>query len=432
MAAAAVKNYDVVVVGAGAAGLSAALSAARLGANVCVLEKSSIVGGCSLISSGAFNVVLPTNSGDSIERHYKDTLEAGEYRGEPELIKKMVEEAPSAYEWLQQVGVVFKREAYRSYGGIYPRAYNTQEPYGKGYIIPLYKRCLDAGVEIFVNAEALRVSYERYRGYSIAVKTVSGEAIVRSRSLVAASGGFAGNSALCTLYDPRTKGLQTMAPKTIDGSFLFTLIDAGADSVGMDFIQLALAASIGGKQITGLSPDGCYVLVNSEGKRFVDETGSHKHISDAIFSLNNNTIYSVINQQGLSLLKDDVRRLIYQQSRTGNLNSGSTPDELAVKIGVSVENLKSSIRDLDDMSALKAGVTQYFAVPVMQGYQSTAGGLRIDVNARVLDVDGNAMSGLFAAGEVTGGIHGANRVGGNGLLDAVVFGRTAGENAARA
>ena len=428
------NEADVIVVGAGGAGLAAAVAAAEKGASVIVLEKMSAPGGNTLRSSGSFNAAIASaNHDDSPQKHYLDTFRYGGCRADPELVRTLTENAPEALAWLQSQGVRFSEHVYQAFGGMHPRAHNTLAPFGAGYIEALLARCRSLNISILTDHQVLdfhKNSSNRVTGVRV---LHNGQKIdfAAHRAVVAASGGFAADNDMCSIYDPRVDRMPTTNHPGATGEVLRALENIGASLVGMDYIELAPVCLVGKDVFETISPVGTFIFIDSDGNRFVDEMSTHEIITEAFMAKPDGRIFSLMDERGRMSLKDDVRAAFDAHVKNGNIFREKTLEDLAIRIEVPVENLKKSAQALcSDFKGKRSKLEPpFYSTRMKLAVHYTMGGVRINSKANVLDRSGRVIEGLFAAGEVTGGIHGSNRLGGNGIADAFVFGRIAGINA---
>lgn len=426
-------DTDVVVIGAGGAGLAAAASAAEQGARVAVLEQMPFVGGNTIRTLGAFNAVMHNTEADSLEKHFEDTMRYGGFRSDPALVHRLVTEAPEALNWLESIGVSFSPEIYKAFGSMHKRAHNTTAPFGAGYVEGLLQLCERRGVQIVTDTKVTSFvldSRDKRRIHSLKTQLHDGTVsdIATHGTVIVAGGGFAANRKMCSFFDPRLNELNSTNHPGADGALLWALQDIGATLTGMDFIQLTPVYEFNPQLIGTVSPVRDFIFVNSEGLRFVEETSTHSVISEAILRIYEQTIYCVMNNRAKESMKSDVRHLFEKGLQSGKILKEETIESLAIAMGVPVENLKKSSAAFN--SGIKEKSSPFYAAKIRLATHYTMGGIRINEQAQVLDRNNIPFHNLFAAGEITGGIHGTNRLGGNGITDAIVFGKIAGKNAA--
>lgn len=460
------KTYttDVAIVGGGGAGLAAAISATENGANVIVIEKLDILGGSTNISEGALNAVDPERQGkqgieDSIEKFITQTYEGGHRVGNMTLIKYMCENALSSVHWLESIGVHFKDEVGTATGALWQRSHYTTTPSGNSYIRVFEDYAAkhdNLTVLTGTTVEELLTEGKRVVGVS-AKRKDGGKVIVKAKSVILATGGFGANKALLKKYntgvwahvDLTTLGCTNMA-KSATGAGIEMGEKIGAAVTGMSDIQVHPCGTPGTGLMENIRTSGRNRLfVNLEGNRFVNEGAARDVLAQAVFDQKGQTYWIVVNvvrypsRDWVDANGATIANMVAQ----GSVIEADTLDELAAKIDVNAENLKAAV---DGYNAVVRGEktdefgfvannkadTQltsgpWYACKKVPTVHHTMGGLEIDVDTHVLDTEGEVIPGLYAAGEVTGGIHGSNRLGGNAIADCMTYGRKAGEFAAK-
>ena len=457
-------DTDIVIVGGGGAGLTAAVEATQAGSSVVVVEKNGFVGGNTILSGGIYNapdpeLQEPEGIKDSEELFYDQTYEAGDEVANPELVKVLTSQADDGLEWLKSLGMEFSDNIGQGAGSLYPRTHFSVKPNGTGFIDAFMENLDESGnAQILTETTAEHIIMEDGKAAGIKAKNFDGSdlTINAKQGVVVTTGGFAKNPEMVVEYKNEEKW-PNLDEKTIStnlgsitGDGITMSEEVGADLVDMDQMQFLYLGIPDRGPITGvLDLQAEKVLfVNNEGERFVREDGRRDVISKAIFDQPDGTYWMVHSSDVLdfdtakTVEQEDFKKVV-EEGKYGWVQA-DTLEELAEKMDVPYENLKKSFDDynksFDDKVEedefdrtlftypMKEG--PYAAVPRTPALHHTMGGLKIDEGAHVLDKDGNPIPGLFAAGEVTGGIHGANRVGGNAVVDLVVFGRIAGQNAA--
>ena len=297
------------------------------------------------------------------------------------------------------------------------------------------KAAEDKGVQFVMETAAteLVVTDGKVTGVKAGDTTYTGKAVIL------ATGGFAANTEMVLKYKPDYKGFVcTNAPgMTGDGIVMATAI--GADTVDMEQIQIhpTVSQETSALITEGLRGDGA-ILVNSEGKRFFDEVGTRDAVSAAEVAQPGGFAWLIVDNKMV-----EASSVIAGYIKQGLTVEGADVEALAAAMGVDGAAL---VETMDKWNAcVEAGKDEefgrtsfankldegpYYAIKVAPGVHHTMGGLKINTNTEVLDASGNPIPGLFAAGEVTGGVHGANRLGGNAVADIIVFGRIAGQQAA--
>lgn len=454
------SSYDVVVIGAGGAGFSAAIEAKNAGANVVLLEKMPAVGGNSLISGAEMNAAknwvqpkLGIND-DSPELHAEDTYKGGDMKGDMNVIKVMTHNALDAAKWCRDyLGVRFEDDNLFFFGGhSRKRALIPVGHTGTEFITKFQAKADELGIPVITNMKAEELIKDK-SGRVVGVKaTMNGASytFTAKGGVVLATGGFGANPEMVKKYNPKIdeRFKTTDAPGTT-GEALYMAERAGAQLVNMGYIQTyPICDPISGviELIADARFDGA-IMLNQEGKRFVEELQRRDVLSEAILkqtggycwvlwndkigSISNTvkehpTEYEAFTKQGIMATCDDLKCVadftkIPFDSLKGTVNR------------VSSMTGKGNDKDFNHRSGL-VDMTQgkYYVIKAVPSVHHTMGGVRINEKAQALTAEGKAIPGLWAAGEVTGVTHGTNRLGGNAYTDIIVFGRIAGKAAAEA
>ena len=484
---------DVVIVGAGGAGMTAAITAANEGKSVVVVESQAMVGGNSVRATGGMNAAKtvyqdekefgesagvektlktaaekyadnetitalaatvaeqwaayqanPTGYFDSVELMELDTMIGGKGINDPALVETLCEGTADAIDWLDENGITLHNVS--SFGGAsVKRIHRPVGDDGKvvsvgSYMIPrLQQACEKAGVQILLSTTAEEILTDGGKVVGIKATGATGETVtVNAKAVILASGGFGANLDMVVEYKPELKGFMTTNAPGILGQGIAMAQAIGADTVDMDQIQIHPTVQYDSAALIteGLRGDGA-VLINAEGKRFIDEVGTRDVVSAAEVAQTGGYSWLVVDQK-----MADASSVIQGYIKKGYTVEGKTYEELAEAMGVdsaafaeTMANWNQCVADKTDAEfgrtsfANPLDTAPYYAIKVTAGVHHTMGGLKIDTNTEVLDADGNAIPGLFAAGEITGGVHGANRLGGNAVADFTVFGRIAGKAA---
>lgn len=446
------KDVDVVVVGGGGAGFAAAVSAKEAGANVVLLEKLSAVGGNTLISGGEY--AAPANElqekegiEDSKEKFAEDVEKAG---GNPELIKVLADKATEDAYWLRDdIGVEWL-DSLMFFGGhsvkrsLIPAAHTGNE------LIKNYtKKCQELGIEVITEADVKEILAKDGKVCGVKAETKDGELVVNAKSVVLASGGFGANAEMCYENDKEVDEhvLSTNSPgATGDGITMAEKL--GADTVDMDKIQLYPVCDVETGKLLYCGDTrlvGGALLVNKEGKRFVEELGTRREISMAIKAQTDYVGYVLWDETsnektGTMASNPEEAKSLFDR---GLMVKADTLEELADHFGIDKEALLETVKTFNENSAKEEDPdfnlrmlgwqvkdAPFYMMKAAPAVHHTMGGLKINTEAKVLNKDGEWIEGLYAAGEVTGGIHGENRLGSVAMTDITVFGKIAGENAA--
>ena len=489
-------DADVVVVGAGGAGMTAAITAAAEGKSVVILESQSMVGGNSVRATGGMNAgktvyqdenefgesagvektlktaaekyadnetitalaktvseqwaayqANPTGYFDSVELMELDTMIGGKGVNDPALVETLCSNSADAIDWLGEQGITL--HSVSSFGGAsVKRIHRPVDAEGKtlsvgSYMIPLLEEdCQKAGVQMMLNTTATEILTDD-NGAAVGIKATgaSGETItINAKAVVLTTGGFGANLDMVVEYKPELKGFMTTNAPGILGQGIKMAQAIGADTVDMDQIQIhpTVEANTAALITEGLRGDGA-VLINAEGKRFIDEVGTRDVVSAAEIAQTGSYSWLVVDQAMV-----DASSVIQGYIKKGYTVTGETYEELGKAMGVDEAAFAETMNtwngyveakndpDFGRTSfANKLDTAPYYAIKVTAGVHHTMGGLKINTNTEVLNENGEIIPGLFAAGEVTGGVHGANRLGGNAVADFTVFGRIAGAAASK-
>ena len=442
-------SCDIVVVGAGGAGLCAAVEAASQGCKVIVVEKQGIVGGNTNYSTGGINAAetsIQRSLGiyDSKELFYDDTMKGGHYLNDSSLVRSFVENGPLTIDWLISLGTDLSDVGLM--GGSSVK--RTHRPQGGTAIGPHLMKVLKEAahtrnVEIRTHNKVtgLITQNNRISGVNVEKKDGSTYSIL-AKVVIIATGGFGANLEMVTRYCPTLRGMATLNHQGATGD-AFTWIKAvGGYLIDLDKIQIHPTSEyVNHILITEAVRGNGAILVNSDGQRFVNEMQTRDSVSAAILSQRGGMAFLLFDQQ----VRQSLASIETYQNQ-GVLISATTIAELADKMGINRQTLTSTMSRYTEMqlngkdddfgraaSAMTAplNVPPFYAVGVTPAIHHTMGGIKVDPDMHVLREDGTVLPGLYAAGEVTGGLHGANRLGCNGVGDVVVNGKIAGRNAAK-
>lgn len=437
------EEHDIVVVGGGGAGLAAAARAGELGADVILLEKNNALGGNTLISGGFLGVVDNKRQKnrsylDSPERHIKDIWENGDRIANKKLIECLVKESPRMLAWIESKGVKFQDSLVEIYGSHFPRCHVPLQPNGLAYVRALSAEVMRNKIPVLTSCKVIGL-IENSSGRVIGVRALhkGRERNIRARkAVILAAGGFGANRELVSQFDPRLTGLATNSSQGSTGEVLLAASRLGADVVDMEQIQCLPGPLPNGKIRARLHNNvQRFIFVNSEGKRFVDERSRRDVLTAKVLELPEKRCFCIIDQAGLESYDLLVQRDAIRAAESGDAVKADSIAELASKLRLDPKILQQTVTDRNSEikedktdSRLPISKPPFWASIVTMRIHYTMGGVKIDERAQCLR-SGKPISGLFAAGEITGGIHGKNRIGGNGLADALTFGMIAGENA---
>lgn len=451
-------SADVIVLGGGGAGLTAAIEAAQNGASVILVEKMPMVGGNTLISGG--EMAAPGNwlqekesIEDSKEQFYQDILKGGDNENDPELVRVLADNATTDAEWLRdEIGVTFEDYMLFFGGHSVKRSLVPKDASGVELIQKLSAKAEEVGVITHLNTAATELVQED--GKVVAVKAnFDGKEITykAANGVILATGGFGSN------LDMRVKYNEEMDEKILSTNSVGSTGDGitmaeklGAQLVDMEYIQTYPTCDpetgtllyVGDVRLEGRS-----ILVNKEGKRFVEELERRDVISKATVAQTDNVSYMFWDEASMEASKVNVKHKKEYDNliERGILVKADTIEDAAAHFGIDAEELKKTVANYNEYAANgkdlefnKRGELvaftdgPYYIMKSRPAIHHTMGGIKINTNAEVLNTTGEIIDGLYAAGEVTGDIHGTNRLGSDAIADITVFGRVAGRNAAKA
>ena len=488
-------DADVVVIGAGGAGMTAAMTAADAGQKVVILESQAMVGVNSARATGGMNAAKtvyqdenefdqaagvektlataaekyadnetitalaktvseqwaayqanPTGYFDSVELMELDTMVGGKGINDPELVKTLCEGTADAIDWLDENGITLHNVS--SFGGAsVKRIHRPVNEEGKvvsvgAYMIPLLQEnCEKRGIDIVLNTTVDTILTDA-NGAAVGVSGTDKDGntvVVNAKSVILATGGFGANLDMVTQYKPELAGFMTTNAAGAQGQGIEMATAIGAGTVDMDQIQIhpTVEANTAALITEGLRGDGA-ILVNANGERFIDEVGTRDVVSAAEIAQPGSYSWLIVDQA-----MADASSVIQGYIKKGYTKTGATYEELAKELDVdpaafanTMETWNGYVEAKNDPDFGRTSFANplnngpYYAIKVTAGVHHTMGGVTINSATEVLKEDGTVIPGLFAAGEVTGGVHGANRLGGTAVADFVVFGRIAGESAA--
>ena len=458
---------DIAVIGAGGAGMVAALTASDAGKSVLVefgenagLEKTLATAAEKYADNEAITTLAatvkeqweawqaaPEGYFDSPELFALDTLIGGKGLNDPELVNTLVNNSAAAIEWLSTVGADLHNVA--AFGGAsVKRIHRPVNEEGKtvsvgAYMVPILEQACAArnNLAILTDVTAEKLLTDE-TGAVVGVEAVgkAGNKItVKAKAVILATGGFGANLEMVSSYAPQLEGFMTTNAAGVQGQGILMATELGAATVDMEQIQIhpTVQADTASLITEGLRGDGA-ILVNANGERFIDEVGTRDVVSAAEIAQPGSFSWLVVDQKMV-----DASSVIQGYINRGLMVSGESYEELAANLGIPADTFAATmaawngcVAEKNDPDFGRTSFAQpldtapYYAVKVTAGIHHTMGGLKIDTETHVLKEDGTVIPGLFAAGEVTGGVHGGNRLGGNAVADIVVFGRIAGAQAA--
>lgn len=438
------KAYDIVVVGSGGAGLAAAIRAHDLGANVVIVEKMSVIGGNTNKASAGMNAAetkFQKLKGivDSKELFYKETMIGGKNKNNPELLHYFVENAPEAIDWLDNNGI--ELSGITTTGGMsVDRTHRPESGAAVGgfLISGLVKNINKRGIEVLLDTNVTEIITENNKVKGIKAVDDDGTIqTIKAKAVIIATGGFSANREMVEKYRPDLKGFVTTNHKGATGSGIMILEKLGAGTVDMKEIQIhptveQTTSYLISESIRG----GGAILVSQNGERFVNELDTRDKVSAEIINLPQHYAYILFDQK-----VRDENKSVEEYVSHDLVIQASTINELAQKLSINVDSLTKTIErynqfvsnqhdeDFGRTTGMRHPINTapFYAIKIAPGVHHTMGGVTINTQTQVLDVEHHVIDGVFAAGEVVGGVHGANRIGGNAVADIIIFGMQAGK-----
>lgn len=440
-----VETTDVIVVGAGSAGFNASIAAKTSGAKVILFEKASYSGGNSMLAAGGFNAVGTPQQAkkgieDKVEWYVEDTMKGGRYQNDKALVQILAEESADGIKWLESLGA--NMDDLKRSGGA--RVERTHRPSGGASVGPHLIHVLRAAakrndVDLRLNSRVEKIVLNDDK--SIAGVVVhgkhSGYNMIAAKAVVLATGGYGMNKEMIAYYRPTFSNMSSTNNVTSTGDGIILAKEIGASMTDIDWVQAHPTIGKDSRILVSETVRGVgAIMVNTDGERFINELTTRDRASDAILKQKEKWAWLVFDNQLYS-----AKKMVRGYDHLGMLKKGNTIKELAKITGMkslpeTVKNYnryqkkgKDEAFGRDDMP-LNITKAPFYAVRVQPGIHHTMGGVAINTESEVLNLQSWPIPGLYAAGEVTGGVHGYNRLGGNAVADTVIFGRRAGTHAA--
>ncbi|OCG48065.1 flavocytochrome c [Gilliamella sp. Choc5-1] len=441
------RAFDVVVVGSGGAGLSAAIQAHDLGANVIIIEQMSVIGGNTNKASAGMNAAetkFQKLKGivDNKELFYKETMAGGKNKNNPELLRYFVENAPNAINWLDDNGI--ELSGITTTGGMsIDRTHRPESGAAVGgfLISGLVKNINKRNIEVMLDTAVTEIVTENHKVIGVKVSEEDGSThLIKTKAVIIATGGFSANTTMVEKYRPDLKGFVTTNHKGATGSGIMLLEKLGAGTVDMGEIQIhptveQTTSYLISESIRG----GGAILVSQKGQRFVNELDTRDNVSAEIIKLPEHYAYILFDQQ-----VRDENRSVEEYVSNELVSQANMLEELAQKLSIDSKTLAKTVErynqfvtakhdeDFGRTTGMRHPIQKgpFYAIKIAPGVHHTMGGVTINTQTQVLDADKQIIQGVFAAGEVVGGVHGANRIGGNAVADIIIFGTQAGKKAA--
>lgn len=442
-------NYDAIIVGSGGAGLTAAIQAHELGLKVVILEKETKLGGntnraSSGMNAAETNVQLKNGVIDNVGSFYRETYQDGGRLNDKDLLGYFVHHSALAIDWLADHQI--KLEDVTITGGMsVMRTHRPASlaPIGGFLVNSLLRVVQEAGIPVFNEVKVTNLLQDEAGAVTgVAVSAQGTTKTVMAPSVILATGGFGASKEYIQRYRPDLADYKTTNQPGATGDGLKLAEGVGAELMQMNLVQVHPTVQqdhphvyLIGEAVRG---EGA-ILVNQAGKRFVNELNTRKIVANAITDLQEGGAYLIFDQG----IRDRVKAVNFYD-QVGLVEHGDTLADLAQQIKLPADQLAQTVATWNqavaahddqafhrttgmDRPIAKPG---FFAIHIAPAIHYTMGGIHINARAEVLDGNGNVIPGLYAAGEVAGGLHGNNRVGGNSIAEIVIFGRQAGQQAA--
>lgn len=440
------KSYDVIIVGSGGAGMTAAIEAKDAGMNPVILEKMPMAGGNTSKASAGLNasetsVEKAQGVTDSNDKFYEETLKGGGGTNDKELLRYFVDHSAAAVDWLAQNDIVL--DNLTTTGGM--SVSRTHRPHdgsavGAYLVKGLEENISKRDIPVFVNSDVTKINEKDGKVSGVEVKIEGETKQVDSKAVVVTTGGFGANQKMIAKYRPDLKDYVTTNAAGSTGDGIEMISALGGALVDMDKIQIhpTVFQKTGYLVSESIRGEGA-ILVNKEGNRFFNEMDTRDKVSAAELKQDGKYAYAIFGEG----TKDKVKAVDQYISKNMVVEADNV-EELAKKLDIKPEELKATVTKWNKAVADKkdsefgrtTGMTndisgKVYAIKVAPGIHHTMAGVKINTQTQVLKEDGQPIKGLYAAGEVTGGLHGGNRIGGNAVADIIIFGRQAGQESAK-
>nr|UKS68337.1 flavocytochrome c [Lactococcus garvieae] len=440
------KSYDVIIIGSGGAGMTAAIEAKDAGMNPVILEKMPMAGGNTSKASAGLNasetsVEKAQGITDSNDKFYEETLKGGGGTNDKELLRYFVDHSAAAVDWLAQNDIVL--DNLTTTGGM--SVSRTHRPHdgsavGAYLVKGLEENISKRDIPVFVNSDVTKINEKDGKVSGVEVKIEGETKQVDSKAVVVTTGGFGANQKMIAKYRPDLKDYVTTNAAGSTGDGIEMISALGGALVDMDKIQIhpTVFQKTGYLVSESIRGEGA-ILVNKEGKRFFNEMDTRDKVSAAELKQDGKYAYAIFGEG----TKDKVKAVDQYISKDMVVEADNV-EELAKKLDIKPEELNATVTKWNKAVADKkdsefgrtTGMTndisgKVYAIKVAPGIHHTMAGVKINTQTQVLKEDGQPIKGLYAAGEVTGGLHGGNRIGGNAVADIIIFGRQAGQESAK-
>ncbi len=440
-------DCDIVIIGAGGAGMTAAINATQAGKKVILLEKMPYAGGNTTKATGGMNAAethyqAEQDIEDSVEQFVEDTMKGGHDMNDRDLVTIMAENSASAIDWLDSIGAPLPKVSF-SGGATNKRIHAPEDGSGVGaFLVTRFLNKIDElGIEVMYNTTATKLMTLDGKVTGVMAEGPDAYYTINAKAVILATGGFGNNQSMIVHYRDDLLGTVTTSAPGVTGDGIVMAEAVGADLVDINQIQLHPTVEQATSMLIteSVRGDGA-ILVNQEGKRFINELLTRDVVSAGELEQTGSYAYIIFDQN----LRDGLKA-VEKYVSTGITVQADTIEGLAEQLGIDPAALADTLQkwnqyvadkndpDFGRDTGMDADLSKapYYAIKIAPGIHHTMGGVKINTEAQVIDTEGSPIPGLFAAGEVCGGVHGGNRIGGNAVADIVVFGRIASDSAVK-
>ena len=438
-------DTDIVIIGAGGAGMAAAIMAQQAGQQFVILEKMPYVGGNTTKATGGMNAAethYQKEQGieDSVALFAADTMKGGHDINDPALVETLASKSAEAIDWLDTIGAELPKISF-SGGASTNRIHAPADGSAVGnFLVDKFSAKLkELGVDIMLNTKATQLIMQDGKVAGVKAEGADANYTINCKAVILATGGFGANLDMIASFRPDLQGTVTTNAPGATGDGIVMAQEVGAALVDIEQIQLHPTV----EQTTSMlitesvRGDGA-ILVNQGGKRFTNELLTRDAVSAAELEQEGCYAYIIFDQH----LRDNLKA-IEKYVTNGLTKQADTIEGLAEQLNIDPATLAQTLADWNEAVKNKndtafgrttgmendLSTAPYYAIQVAPGIHHTMGGVKINTAAEVISTEGKVIPGLFAAGEVTGGVHGGNRLGGNAVADIVIFGRIAAQSA---
>lgn len=445
-----IEKTDLLIVGSGAAGFTASMAAREAGAkNLIMIEKMAVPGGNSQLAAGGMNAAgtkfqKQAGIADNPQLMFDDTMKGGKNVSNPDLVRVLADKSNESIEWLDKHGATLSHVG-QGGGSSAARMHGPADGAFVGPYLSKFFRDEAAKSNLDLRLNTKLVKLIKGTNGEITGALVKGKHTgiyqIDAKAVILATGGIGANPELIQKLRPDiSPEVKTSNQPGSQGDGIILGENVGAAVVDAKEIQLNPTLLVGSPVIVSETVRGAgAVFVNKEGKRFISELTTRDKTSAAVSKQTGGVAYEIFDQK----VRDKVKQT-GAAFELGLAKEGRTLEELGKNAGIDPKNLAATIAQYNKYAeagndpefgrpkiSAKVDTPNFYAIEVTPAIHYYMGGLKINPQAKVIDKNGKVIEGLFAAGEVTGGVHGKNRLGGNSISETITFGRISGEEAAK-